>query len=78
MNAGTCTDFEIDLQAIGNWFGPGHQIRLEVSSSSFPRWDRNLNTGGNNYDESIGFVALNTIHVGRETPFASGPVVGSD
>jgi uncharacterized protein len=29
----------------------GHQSRIEVSSSNFPRFDRNLNTGGNNYDE---------------------------
>jgi hypothetical protein len=30
-----------------NWFAPGHRIRIEVSSSNFPRFDRNLNTGGN-------------------------------
>jgi hypothetical protein len=79
MNAGDVYRLEIDLQAIGNWFGPGHQIRLEVSSSSFPRWDRNLNTGGNNYDESVGFVAQNTIHVGRQTPSRLIlPVVGSE
>jgi putative CocE/NonD family hydrolase len=30
----------------------GHQLRIEVSSSNFPRFDRNLNTGGNNYDEA--------------------------
>jgi hypothetical protein len=31
-----------------NWFAPGHRLRIEVSSSNFPRFDRNLNTGGNN------------------------------
>jgi predicted acyl esterase len=33
-----------------------------VSSSSFPRFDRNLNTGGKNYDESKGVVAHNAVH----------------
>ena len=35
----------IDLWATSNVFKPGHRIRLEVSSSNFPRFDRNLNTG---------------------------------
>lgn len=35
----------IDLWATGNLFLPGHRIRLDVASSSFPRWERNLNTG---------------------------------
>src|SRR5262249_19337944 len=34
-----------------NYFPAGHRLRIEVSSSNFPRFDRNLNTGGNNYDE---------------------------
>ncbi|MDE3228476.1 MAG: CocE/NonD family hydrolase [Chloroflexota bacterium] len=35
----------IDLWATGNLFLPGHRVRLDVASSSFPRWERNLNTG---------------------------------
>ena len=31
-----------------NYFAPGHRMRIEISSSNFPRFDRNLNTGGNN------------------------------
>jgi putative CocE/NonD family hydrolase len=34
------------LIATSNIFKPGHRIRLEVSSSNFPRFDRNTNTGG--------------------------------
>jgi uncharacterized protein len=45
-----------------NYFGPGHRVRVEVSSSNFPRFDRNLNTGGNNYDETKGVVAHNNVH----------------
>jgi predicted acyl esterase len=39
-----------------------------VSSSNFPRFDRNLNTGGNNYDESRGAVAHNVVHHSRQYP----------
>jgi putative CocE/NonD family hydrolase len=52
----------IDLKASSNYFGQGHRIRLEISSSSFPRYDRNLNTGGNNYDEIRWLTARNTVH----------------
>ncbi|MBP7922063.1 MAG: acylase, partial [Saprospiraceae bacterium] len=45
-----------------NYFAPGHSIRIEISSSNFPRFDRNLNTGGNNYNEYKGVIAKNTIH----------------
>jgi hypothetical protein len=37
--------FTIDLWATSNVFLPGHRIRIEISSSNFPRFDRNLNTG---------------------------------
>jgi hypothetical protein len=49
-------------------FGKGHRIRVEVSSSSFPKYVRNLNTGGDNYNESEGVVATNTIHHSSENP----------
>jgi len=52
----------IDLKATSNYFSEGHRIRLEVSSSSFPRYDRNLNTGGNNYAETRWLIAHNTVH----------------
>jgi len=39
-------EIRLDLWATANVFLPGHRIRLEVSSSNFPRFDRNSNTGG--------------------------------
>jgi putative CocE/NonD family hydrolase len=62
--------YPVTLQPLNtsNWFGPGHRIRIEVSSSNFPRFDRNLNTGGNNYDESKGVAAHNTVHHSRQYP----------
>ena len=52
----------IDLKATSNYFGPGHRVLLEIASSSFPRYDRNLNTGGRNYDETQWVPARNTVH----------------
>lgn len=49
-------------------FQKGHRIRVEVTSSNFPKFVRNLNTGGNNYDEKEGVVAHNTIHLSAESP----------
>jgi hypothetical protein len=51
-----------------NYFAPGHRLRIEVSSSNFPRFDRNLNTGGNNYDEWSGVVATNSVHHSKQYP----------
>jgi hypothetical protein len=49
-------------------FKKGHRIRVEVASSKFPQYMRNLNTGGNNYDETEGVVAHNTTHHTPEHP----------
>ncbi len=42
----TVYELRLDLWATANVFLPGHRIRLEVSSSNFPRFARNSNTGG--------------------------------
>src|SRR5947199_2166997 len=62
--------YKVTLQPMttSNYFEAGHRIRLEVSSSNFPRFDRNLNTGGKNYDESKGVVAHNAVHHSRQYP----------
>jgi len=62
--------YEVTLQPLttSNYFAPGHRLRIEISSSNFPRFDRNLNTGGNNYDESSGVVAHNAVHHSRTHP----------
>ena len=45
MNPGQIYKLELDLWATSNVFRKGHILRLEISSSNFPRFDRNLNTG---------------------------------
>ena len=62
--------YKVDLTPMvtSNYFAPGHKIRIEVSSSNFPRFERNMNTGGNNYDESRGVVVENKIHHSKQYP----------
>ena len=62
--------YKVTLQPLttSNYFKAGHRLRIEVSSSNFPRFDRNLNTGGNNYDEAKGVVARNTLHHSTQYP----------
>lgn len=51
-----------------NFFAAGHEFRIEISSSNFPRFDRNLNTGGGNYNESKAVVAHNEVHHSAQYP----------
>ena len=62
MEEGEVYKLELTPMATSNYFEKGHKIRIEVSSSNFPRFARNLNTGGINYDESEAIIATNKVH----------------
>ena len=51
-------ELSLDLSIASNVFLPGHRIRLEISSSNFPRYDRNSNTGGLIAEESANQVTV--------------------
>lgn len=68
MEGGKVYKVPLSPMTTSNYFDAGHRIRIEVSSSNFPRFDRNLNTGGHNYDESKGVVAHNVVHHSAEYP----------
>lgn len=56
LDPGKVYRYEIDLMVTGNVFLKGHRIRVEISSSNFPRYDRNLNTGlpiGTSYEVRV-------------------------
>ena len=61
-------EYEIDLWATSNVFRAGHRIRLQVTSSSFPRWDRNPNTGHDFGADAELTVARQEILHDREHP----------
>lgn len=65
---GTVVEVEVDLGATAFLFGRGHAVRLEVSSSNFPKFDRNLNTGRLQAWETQMRVARQTVHHGPERP----------
>jgi putative CocE/NonD family hydrolase len=70
MEPGTVYELTVDLRVTANVFLPGHRIRLEVSSSNFPRYDRNTNTGGTIAADSEDdlAVAVNRVHHGPAHP----------
>ncbi len=70
MEKGKVYKLTLSPMVTSNYFAPGHRLRIEVSSSNFPRFDRNLNTGGNNYDEKTGVVANNQIYHSSAYPSA--------
>jgi putative CocE/NonD family hydrolase len=61
LTPGKVYPLAIDLWATSNVFRSGHHIRLEISSSNFPRFDRNLNTGESAATSSKMAVATNTV-----------------
>lgn len=68
MQEGEVYKLEMTPMSTSNYFKKGHKIRIEISSSNFPRFTRNLNTGGNNFDESKGVVAHNIIYHSEKYP----------
>ena len=68
MDKGEVYKVSLTPMSTSNYFKKGHKIRIEVSSSNFPRFARNLNTGGDNYDEKKGVIALNQIHHSKLYP----------
>lgn len=68
MEKGKVYKVELSPMSTSNYFEKGHRIRIEISSSNFPRFDRNMNTGGKNYDEAVGVVAHNNVHHSAQYP----------
>ena len=69
MVAGKVYEFKIDLWATANVFKAGHRVRLEISSSNFPRFDRNPNTGHELFTDAEMRPALQSVM--HERSFAS-------
>ncbi|MFW9948148.1 MAG: CocE/NonD family hydrolase, partial [Candidatus Odinarchaeota archaeon] len=61
-------EFTISMGDICQVFKAGHKIRVDISSSNFPKHDRNLNTGGVLYQETEMFSAENTIYHDDDNP----------
>jgi len=68
IEPGIIYPFRIDLWATSNLFKKGHQIRVEISSSNFPRFDRNLNTGNYFATDTTVLKATQQIYHSSEYP----------
>jgi uncharacterized protein len=76
LTPGEVTKFTIDLWATSHVFLPGHRIRLDVASSNFPRFDRNLNTGEDQATGTRWQTARQTIfHDARHPSHVTLPVI---
>jgi hypothetical protein len=62
VEPGEVYEFEMEPYPTANVFKKGHRIRLDISSSNFPRYDVNHNTGGPLYGDREYEVATNTVH----------------
>jgi predicted acyl esterase len=73
MTGGTVYPIDLDFEHLAQTFKAGHRIRIIVSSSNYPRFNRNMNTGGDlypggNLDTLVGpLIAHNTLHLGSST-----------
>ncbi len=68
LNPGEIAEYDIDCWSTCILLGKGHRLRLEVSSSAFPKFDRNLNTGGPIGKETEGVVARQIVYHDRLHP----------
>ena len=62
MTPGQVYQFNIRLDPCCNVFKKGHRIRVDISSSNFPRFDLNPNTGESSHDHRRTITAINTIY----------------
>ena len=76
MIPGQTYDLTVDMWETSNVFKKGHQIRLEVSSSNFPRFDRNLNTGNQlGMDDKMAIAEQTIFHDSYRQSYLTLPVV---
>jgi uncharacterized protein len=79
LSPGEVVEYEIDMAVTSNLFKPGHRIRLDISSSNFPRIDRNMNTGNPFAEDSEGIPALQTIfHQKDRASYIDLPIIPAD
>jgi putative CocE/NonD family hydrolase len=77
MEPGEIYEVQIELPPVSNLFNKGHRIRLDISSSNFPRFDVNPNTGEAIGRHTYSRVAVNTVYSDAAHPsHVVLPVVG--
>ncbi|GCF07790.1 CocE/NonD family hydrolase [Dictyobacter arantiisoli] len=76
LEPGQAYEYTIDLWATSNVFQAGHRIRLDITSSNFPRWDRNPNTGHDlGVDSELAVAHQTILHDAAHPSFVSLPLI---
>jgi len=68
LTPGQIYEFYVDLWSVSNLFQKGHKIRIEISSSNFPKYDANPNTGGKFGEETETLIATQKIYHDKDHP----------
>jgi putative CocE/NonD family hydrolase len=61
LEPGSVEAYAIQLSPVAHCFLPGHRLRLEITSSDFPNYDRNHNTGGDDFSDATLVTAHQTV-----------------
>jgi uncharacterized protein len=70
-------EYVINLETTSQLFRKGHKIRIDISSSNFPEYDRNMNTGNPPGDDALGIIAKQRIFHQSDYPsFIDLPIIG--
>jgi len=76
LTPGSVEKYDIDVWFTSRVFEPGHRLRVSVSSALFPKYDRNLNTGGNNERDSTFVIAhQRLVHDAAHPSYVTLPVI---
>jgi putative CocE/NonD family hydrolase len=76
MEPGKIYEVTLGQMVFATRFAPGHRLRLEIAGTNFPEYERNLHTGGRNWDETQPQTARLTVHHDRaHASFLQLPVV---
>ncbi len=76
VTPGEVNEYVINLEATSQLFRKGHRIRIDITSSSFPEYDRNMNTGNPIGEDARGITAKQTIyHTSQYSSFIDLPII---
>jgi uncharacterized protein len=78
VTPGEVNEYVVNLEAVSQLFRKGHRIRIDVASSSFPEYDRNMNTGNAVGEDKQGIPAMQSIyHQADYASYIDLPVIES-
>jgi uncharacterized protein len=76
VDPGEIIEYTIDLVGVSQIFRRGHRIRLDISSSNFPAFDRNMNTGHSTGEDKSGIAATqNIFHESNYISYVDLPII---